>query len=47
MVVWTAEMMAEKMVTIMVAMLVGQMAVKRVVTMVQLGWKSVLLTASP
>ena len=47
MVVWTAEMMAEKMVTIMVAMLVGQMAVKRVVTMVLLGWKSVLLKASP
>ena len=35
------------MVMIMAAMLAGQMVVKRVVTMVQLGWKSVLLKASP
>ena len=42
-----AVVMGEKMVMIMAAMLVGQMVVKRVVTMVQLGWKSVLLTASP
>ena len=42
-----AVVMVEKMVMIMAAMLVGQMAVKRAVTMVLMGWKSVVLMASP
>ena len=47
MVVLKAVGMAEKMVMITAAMLVGQMAVKRVVTMVLMGWKSVEMMASP